>query len=151
MSGLKDEKNWIVENAPEGLTEEFGIEVIDFGAIDEKEMLLNNVPHSARYWQDDVELNGAKVISAFIDGKPALTLNTLSGKERFYITSVLDENSWIEILHDKLPLRVVGSDVQFAEDKDNMYILNLRNSPNVLYLNSQKLNLEPFELRKVVK
>ncbi|HOP82017.1 MAG TPA: beta-galactosidase [Fervidobacterium sp.] len=151
MSGLKDEKNWIVENAPEGLTEEFGIEVVDFGAIDDKEMLLNNVPHFARYWQDEVELNGAKVVSAFVDGTPALTLNTLSGKERFYVTSVLDENTWIEILHDKLPLRIVGSDVQFAEDSDNMYILNLRNSPNVIYLNSQKLKLEPFELRKVIK
>ena len=73
MSGLKDERNWIVENAPEGLTEEFGIEVVDFGAIDDKEMLLNNVPHRARYWQDEVELNGAKVVSAFVDGTPALT------------------------------------------------------------------------------
>jgi len=151
MSGLKDEKNWIVENAPEGLTEEFGIEVVDFGAIEEKDILLNNMIHRAKYRQDEIKLYGAKVIGTFTDGTPALTVNVSDGKERFYTTTVLDENCWMELLHDKLPVKIVGSDVQFSEDGYNAYVLNLRNSQNVIYLGSQKMNLEPFELRKVVK
>ncbi|HOK87332.1 MAG TPA: beta-galactosidase [Fervidobacterium sp.] len=151
MSGLKDEKNWIVKRAPDNLIEEFGVEVVDFGAIREKEFLLHNVPHHAKYWQDEVELYGAQVLGTFTDGMPALTLNVLNGKERFYIATVVDKHTWIELLHDKLPLKVVGTDVQFAEDKSNMYVLNLRNEHNIVYVDSQKLVLEAFELKKLAK
>ncbi|MGC8954478.1 MAG: beta-galactosidase [Fervidobacterium sp.] len=145
MSGLKDERNWIVERAPRGLIDEFGIEVMDFGAIGKKKANLFNKEVEIDFWQDDLQIYDAQVLGVFPDGKP---LATRKGN-RYYVASVLNENGWKEILSYVLEPKYIGKDVEFSETLEGVYVLNLSNFENVIHVLNKKISLMPFEIKKL--
>lgn len=148
MSGLKDEKNWIVERIPDKLIDEFGIEVTDFGAIGQVKGNILNQSVSVNFWKDEINIVDAKVIGIFDDGNPLVT----EKNGRYYITSVLDTDGWKRLLSYSLTPKFIGDDVEFSEvqgENSGLYILNLKRSNNIVYIGSEKLELSPFEIRKV--
>ncbi|MEN3042106.1 MAG: beta-galactosidase [Fervidobacterium sp.] len=146
MSGLKDEQNWIVERSPQGLIEEVGIEVMDFGAVNKCSGFIFNQKIEVGYWKDEIEVFDANVIGIFEDGSPLVT----EKHGRFYITGVLDEDGWKKLLSYSLNPKFVGIDVEFSEAKNSeVYVLNLRNSKNIIYMGNKKIEFAPFELKKL--
>lgn len=147
MSGLKDKKNWIVERIPNNLIEEFGIEVTDFGAIGRTKGSVLNQSIDVNYWKDEIVITNAKVIGVFEDGSPLVSEKV----GRYYVAGVLDMEGWKKLLSYNLSPKFVGNDIEFSEttgDHSGIYVLNLKNSKNVIYIDNEKLELSAFELRR---
>lgn len=147
MSNLKDENNWIVERAPKDLIEEFGVEVMDFGAIREEKGNVFNEDVNVGFWKDEIELCGAEVVGTFKDGAPLLTVKG----SRYYVASVLDTKSWKSFFVSSglLKPKFIGLDVEFTSSKEKTFILNLKPCKNVLYVGTKRFEFSPFELRKL--
>jgi len=143
MSNVKDDYNWLTEKMPSHLIEEFGIEVIDFGAINIQSGMLLNQEVKAYYWKDEIEVVDAKVIGAFDDGLPLVTLKN----NRYYVSSVLDNKGWSLLLTDSLKPRIVGNGCEVVNCSGGTRILNLENIEKTVYIDGKKLVLKPFELR----
>ncbi|MFN3328294.1 MAG: beta-galactosidase trimerization domain-containing protein, partial [Fervidobacterium pennivorans] len=145
MSNLKDENNWIVERAPAELIDEFGLEIVDFGAIDENIGIVFNEHVKVNFWKDEVKLSGAEVLGLFDDGTPLLMVN----KSRYYVASVLNTDGWKKILTASGILRpkFVGNNVEFVSVGEKIYVLNLKPEKNIVYVGSKKLEFSGFEMK----
>ncbi|MFN6992377.1 MAG: beta-galactosidase trimerization domain-containing protein, partial [Fervidobacterium sp.] len=145
MSNLKDENNWIVERAPAELINEFGLEIVDFGAIDENIGIVFNEHVKVNFWKDEVKLSGAEVLGLFDDGTPLLMVN----KSRYYVASVLNTDGWKKILTASGILRpkFVGNNVEFVSVGEKIYVLNLKPEKNIVYVGSKKLEFSGFEMK----
>ncbi|ODN30307.1 beta-galactosidase [Fervidobacterium thailandense] len=157
MSGVKDERNWIVERAPQDLIEEFGVEVMDFGAVKNIEILAPGKRLAGKYWVDELRVCDASVIGILNDGTPIITrkMGMGNGASRYYVGTVLDEDGWIEILKHELEPRIVGDDVEVSNlesekvwtlERKLMGVLNLKATRNVAFVGGRKIDLEPFQL-----
>lgn len=159
MSGLKDEYNWIVERAPRGLIEDFGVEVIDFGAVKDLDFMALGKSLTGSYWRDEINVIDAKVIGATFDGDPIITLRNSCYSEcrRYYIGTVLSEDGWVELLKEELEPRIVGEGIEVSSfgleiegqsfrSRNLTGLLNLKPHQNAIYVNGRKVLLEPFKL-----
>lgn len=145
MSNLKDENNWIVERAPAELIDEFGLEVMDFGAINENIAFVFNEHIGVNFWKDEVKLSGAEVLGLFDDGTPLLTVN----KSRYYVASVLNTDGWKKIFTASgiLKPKFFGNNVEFVNAGEKSYVLNLKPEKNTVYVGPKKIELSGFELK----
>jgi len=146
MSGLKDENNWVVERAPHMLIDEFGVEVMDFGAIDKSKANILNADFEVDYWIDELRIYDGKILGTFDNGMPLFVKKS----NRYYLASVLNEAGWLNILSRTLEPKFIGKDVEYSEAKNGTYILNLKNERNNIFIGSQIIELNAFEL-KVIK
>ncbi|MEJ5258278.1 MAG: beta-galactosidase [Fervidobacterium sp.] len=145
MSALKDQNNWIRERIPHNLIDELGLEVVDFGAIDKENGAIMSQNVDVYYWKEEIDIIDSKVIGIFSDCSPMVTQKN----NWYYIGTVLDENGWKIVLSDVLKSRVVGRDFEIAKTIDGYVILNLKKDINVVYLNGEKVELKPFECKKL--
>ncbi len=144
MSGLKDEYNWLNERFPAGLIEEFGIEVREFGSIDEEDINLLNNTAKSKYWIDIIDIKDAKVLGTTLDGSPLITQKT----NNYYIGTVLAFDNLKNFISTILPPKIIGQDFESVETQDGTtVILNLRKDSNVVWKNSRQIVLEKFEIK----
>lgn len=148
MGGLKDERNWIVERAPCGLIEEFGVEVRNFGAIERKAGRVGPLDVTITHWLDEVDVFDARVVGAIEGGEPLVIERDTPLGPRVYVASVLDLDGWKVLLSKYLNPRVVGDGVEITNTTGGTYCLNLFRRRNVFFLNGTRAELGPFEMAR---
>ena len=142
MSNIKNEHNWLTEKMPSDFIDDFGIEVLDFGAINTQSAILFSQEVKTYFWKDEIDVIDASVIGAFSDGTPLATVKN----NRYYVSSVLDSKGWSLLLSESLKPRFVGSGCEVANCKDETMVLNLENVGKTVYVDGKMLVLKPFEL-----
>jgi len=142
MSNIKNEHNWLTEKMPSDFIDDFGIEVLDFGAINTQSAILFSQEVKTYFWKDEIDVIDASVIGAFSDGTPLATVKN----NRYYVSSVLDSKGWSLLLSGSLRPRFVGSGCEVANCKDETMVLNLENVGKTVYVDGKMLVLKPFEL-----
>lgn len=151
-TGLVDEHHIVPDNGfPNGLTEVFGLEVLEFDVLPpgEENHLAIKGPftathlHPARLWCDLIEPQGCQVLATyakdFYAGKPAVTLNHYGNGRAIYIGTVshqffyYDLVAWLRQVVGLHPLLKVPDTVEVSmRQKDDLriyFLLNHNNSP----------------------
>jgi len=154
-SGVVDEYNTVFDvPAPGPLREIAGVEVDDYGALDQPVALRGDAvagSAQARVWADEIILTTAQPVATYaegwLDGIPAITLNNFGKGKVVYVGTMLRDESlasftgWLAKLAGVAPVLATPSGVRALErasaTERYLFLLNFTDTPQTVALNEQ--------------
>lgn len=149
MSSMKDEYNWIRKEFPHALQDLLGLEVVDFGGLNDVDVNFLGSSLKGSFWCDKIVLKGAEVMGVFKNGPFAGWPCVTRHDNRYYVATVMNEAFFLLLFERLIPAKFVASDVDSVQTPDKMLLLNLKGSENIVWSSSKKIVMKPYETREV--
>jgi len=154
-SGVVDEYNTVFDvPAPGPLREIAGVEVDDYGALDQPVALKGDAvagSAKAEVWADEIVLTTAQPVATYaegwLDGMPAVTVNGFGKGKVVYVGTVLREGAlatflvWLANLAGVAPVLATPAGVRALERRSDteryLFLLNFTDAPQSVSLGEQ--------------